>query len=124
MGGVAKEPAAATLYNTAWVDDGVRCADIVSGEGIVVPNRGEGRSSPLSSLLELEGMGDAQEGRNISSIEGIGSLDAVSTGVGPLDSVSAEGDAMWLASFGWGTISAWSLFLQLLSAPCQVDAAL
>ena len=54
MGGVAKELPAATLYNTAWVKDGVKAADFVSAEGIVVPNSGEGRSSPLSSLLELE----------------------------------------------------------------------
>ena len=102
IGGVAKELPATTLYNTAWLEDGVRFVDIVSTEGIVVPNSG---SSPLSSLLELEVMGDAQEGRNISSTEGIGSLDTVSRGVGPLDSVSAEGNAKWLASFGWGTIS-------------------
>ena len=111
IGGVAKELPATTLYNTAWVEDGVRFVDIVSTEGIVVPNSGEEHSSPLSSLLELEVTGDTQEGRNISSTEGIGSL----------DSVSAEGDAMWLASFGWGTISVWSLFLQLPSTPCQLD---
>lgn len=122
MGGVAKELPAATLYNTAWVKDGVKAADFVSAEGIVVPNSGEGRSSPLSSLLELEVVGDAQEGRNMSSIEGIGSLDTVSRGVGSLDTVSAEGGAMRLVSFGWGIISVWSLFLQLPSAPCQLDA--
>lgn len=121
IGGVAKELPATTLYNTAWVEDGVRFVDIVSTEGIVVPNSGEECSSPLSSLLELEVTGDAQEGRNISSTEGIGSLDTVSGGVGPLDSVSAEGDAVWLASFGWDTISVWSLFLQLPSTPCQLD---
>ena len=96
-------------------------ADTVSIQGIVVPNSGRGRSSPLSSLLEPEreeGTGDAQGGRNMSSIEGIGSLDSASTGVGPLARVSAEGDdVLQQASFGWTTISVWSLFLQLPPSP-------
>ena len=100
---------------------GVKTADTVSIEDIVVPYSGGERSSPLSSLLEPEreeGIGDAQGGRNMSSTEGIGSLDTASTGVGSLDSVSTEGDdVLQLPSFGWSTISVWSLFLQLPPSP-------